>query len=60
MEWILVVCTSGWVMCGSQQEYIYPNKSDCYQALEDLYKRNDADDFNYVICKPAGDKKGGE
>lgn len=53
MTWILVMCTSGWVLCGQLQEIRYPNEAACYRAIEELYKRNPRDRFKYVICRPA-------
>lgn len=62
MEWILVICTQGWVMCGQLKEVAHPSEASCYRAMEELYKRNRADKFKYVICEPrkadAAPKKG--
>ena len=52
MEWILVICTSGWIMCGQERVITYPNESACYRALDDLYRRNKPDAFKYVVCQP--------
>lgn len=60
MEWVLVICTQGWVMCGQLREVEYPSEEACYRALEDLYERKGPDAFKYVICKPAVEQVTGE
>jgi hypothetical protein len=57
MSWLLIVCTSGWIMCGQRNETEYPDSKSCYQALESLYKHSNPDDFKYVICQPKPVKK---
>lgn len=52
MEWILVICTAGWVMCGQEFEVTYPSEAACYRAMDELYKRNRREDFKWVVCKP--------
>ena len=52
MEWILVICTSGWGLCGHVREITYPNEAACYRALDDLYRRNKPYAFKYVVCQP--------
>jgi hypothetical protein len=50
--WILHICTAGWIMCGSVREFKYETEKQCYAALDELYKRQPATDFKYVVCKP--------
>jgi hypothetical protein len=52
MEFILYICTAGWLMCGDVREFTYPNEASCYRALEEIYKRQSPSDFKYIICKP--------
>jgi len=52
MEWVLVICTQAWLMCGMERRVVYPNEAACYRALDDLYKRNPPDSFKWVICEP--------
>lgn len=54
--WTLYVCTAGWVLCGQERYIDYPNEKSCYVALNELYKRQPASDFKYVLCKPKGTK----
>ena len=49
--WILTICTAGWVMCGHLKTFEYKNEQQCYTALNELYKRQPASDFKYVICE---------
>lgn len=51
MTWLLVICTAGWGMCGQLKEYPYPTEASCYRALDELYRRNPADKFKYVVCR---------
>lgn len=53
MEWILAICTSGWVLCGQYVETKYPTETACYRAMDELYRRHEKDEFKYVLCKPA-------
>lgn len=50
--WTLYICTAGWVMCGQVLQIDYPSDKQCYTALNELYKRQPASDFKYVLCKP--------
>jgi hypothetical protein len=50
--WVLVFCTQGWGLCGHYNEIPYETEKQCYQALDELYKRHGANHFKYVICKP--------
>ena len=52
MEWILVVCTSGWILCSNYFESAYPDETACYRAMDELYKKQGREAFKYVICKP--------
>lgn len=52
MSWVLVICTQGWVLCGQLVETTYPTEAACYRAMDELYRRNDKDDFKYVLCRP--------
>ncbi len=52
MTWVLYVCTSGWVLCGSLRQIEYPSEASCYSALESMYRLQGKDAFNYVLCKP--------
>lgn len=56
MEFILVICTSGWILCGQLIETRYPSEQSCYRALSELYRRQPASEFKYVLCKPAAGK----
>jgi hypothetical protein len=50
--WILSICTSAWLLCGSYVEAEYPTEAACYKALDELYKRQGAQNFKYVTCTP--------
>jgi hypothetical protein len=52
MEWILVMCTAAWGLCGHYRETPYPTEEACYRALDDLYKRKGEDSFKYLLCEP--------
>ena len=52
MDWVLIICTSGWVMCGQERQYTYPSEASCYRALAEVYKRQRRDQFKYVVCTP--------
>lgn len=52
VDWVLVICTAGWGMCGQLQEYHYPSEQACYRALDELYRRQKREDFKYVVCHP--------
>lgn len=54
ITWTLIVCTSGWVLCGQERKYDYPSEAACYRALEEIYKRQGRDQFKYVVCVPKG------
>lgn len=56
MAWILVICTAGWGSCGNYVTAEYPSEKKCYRALNELYKRHNATDYQYVICKPKENK----
>ena len=57
MVWILTICTAGWVLCGQQQKIEYQTESQCYRALDELYKRQPASDFKFVTCEPKTARK---
>lgn len=52
--WTLYICTAGWIMCGQAISADYPTETQCYKALDELYKRQGKDDFKYVTCSPKG------
>jgi hypothetical protein len=51
MEWILVICTQSWVMCGQIREAPYETEQQCYRAMDELYKRQDPSKFKWVVCE---------
>lgn len=60
MIWTLYICTSAWGMCGMIREVDYPSEKQCYVALNELYKRQPAKDFKYVICSPKQEMRTGK
>lgn len=55
-EWILTICTAGWVLCGQRIEQNYPSEQACYRALDELYKRHGSKEFKWVTCAPTPTK----
>jgi hypothetical protein len=45
-------------MCGQERRVAYPSETACYRALDELYKRNPASSFKYVICQPLEQPEG--
>lgn len=53
MTFILTMCTYGILGVCSQIRYAsYPTESQCYTAMESLYKAKGTDSFLYIICSP--------
>jgi hypothetical protein len=52
MTWILIICTNGWLICGSIDRFEYQDKESCYEALEQVYKQKNMDGIKYVVCQP--------
>lgn len=52
MEWVLVICTAAWGLCGHYRETPYPDEQACFRAMDDLYKRQGRENFKYVLCEP--------
>lgn len=56
-EWILVICTQAWGLCGHYREVAYDTEAQCYRAMDELYKRHGAAHFKYVVCEPVKNRK---
>ena len=52
MEWILTICTTGWLLCSHHKEVEYPSRDECYVALEMLREQAGDDAFKYIYCSP--------
>ena len=52
VEWVLVICTSGWGLCGHVREVPYETEAQCYRAMDELYKRHNPKEFKYIVCEP--------
>ena len=39
-------------MCGQIRHFDYPTEASCYRALNELYRRQQREDFKYVVCRP--------
>lgn len=55
--WMLTICTAGWVLCGQIINIEYKTKQECYESLNELYKRQKSTDFKYIICAEKGKLK---
>jgi hypothetical protein len=52
MEWILIICTAGWGMCGTTYLYgKFETQEQCLTSLEQMYWP-EPEAIKYAVCIP--------
>ena len=57
MEWVMVICTAGWIMCGQQITQVYSDKETCFAERKAMYELQGKEEFKYITCRPKQEKE---